>query len=108
MSLILTSALHGGVPGNFKVTYSFCPHSVALGYTHPLTERNIKEFSLGCKVRPAHRADNSAVLVVPNVKARTQAQNSTPPLSVHDLLRGSFTFYCMQVRGKLQHPPATS
>jgi len=46
---ILTSALHGGVLGNFKVTYSFCPHSVALGSTHPLTEKTTKEFPWGVK-----------------------------------------------------------
>jgi len=49
VSLILTSALRGGVLGNFKVTYSFWPHSVSLGSTHPLTERNTKEFPWGVK-----------------------------------------------------------
>jgi hypothetical protein len=37
-------------------------------------------------VRPARRADNSAVIVVPNVKVKMEAQNSIPPLSLHDLL----------------------
>jgi hypothetical protein len=44
-------------------------------------------------VRPARRANNSAFLVVPNVKIRMEAQHSIPPLSLHDLLREMFTFY---------------
>ena len=40
----------------------------------------------------ARRADSSAVLVVPNVKVRMETQHSISPLSVHDLLRESFTF----------------
>ena len=44
------------------------------------------------KMLPARRADNSAVLAVPNVKVRKEAQHSIPPLSHHDLLRESFTF----------------
>lgn len=31
--------------------------------------------------------------VVPNVGVRGEAQNSVPPLSLHDLLRESFTLY---------------
>jgi len=42
---------------------------------------------------PERGADNSAVLVVPNVKARTEAQHSIFLLSLHDLLRGSFYFF---------------
>jgi len=30
---------------------------------------------------------------VPIVRVRVEAQNSVPPLSLHDLLRESFTFY---------------
>lgn len=37
-------------------------------------------------MRSAHRADNSAVLVVPNIKVRVEAQRSTTPLSPHDLI----------------------
>jgi hypothetical protein len=44
-------------------------------------------------VWPVRRADNSAVLVVPNVKLRMKVRHSIPPLSLHDLLRESFTFY---------------
>jgi hypothetical protein len=42
-------------------------------------------------------ADNSAVLVAPNVKVKMEAQHSFPPLNLHDLLRESFTFtfYCV-------------
>ena len=47
---------------------------------------------LGGKVRPARIADSSAVLVVPNVKVRLEAQHSIARLSRHDLLGESFTF----------------
>jgi hypothetical protein len=43
-------------------------------------------------VLPAFRADNSAVLVVLNVKVTMEAQLSIPPQSIHDLLQESFTF----------------
>jgi hypothetical protein len=42
-------------------------------------------------VRPERTADNSAVLVVLNVKVRMETQHYIPPLSRHDLLRESFT-----------------
>ena len=42
-------------------------------------------------MRPARRAIFS-VLVVPNVKVRMEAQYPIPPVSLHDLLRESFTF----------------
>jgi hypothetical protein len=41
-------------------------------------------------VKPACRADNSALLVAPNVKKRKEAQHSIPPLSLKELLQGSF------------------
>jgi hypothetical protein len=44
-------------------------------------------------MRPARRADNSAVLVVPNVKVRMHAQLSIPPLSLHGLLGKTLRFY---------------
>jgi hypothetical protein len=45
-------------------------------------------------VRLAHIADNSAVLVVPNVEVRMEAQHSIRPLSLHDFLWESFfTFF---------------
>ena len=74
------------------MTYSFSPYSVALGSAQPLTEMSTKGY-LGGKVRPARRAENSTVLVVPNVKVRMEAQRPTPRLSLHDLLRETFTFY---------------
>ena len=44
-------------------------------------------------MRPARKADNSAVQVVPNVKVRIEAKLSIPPpLSLHELLRETFTF----------------
>jgi len=44
------------------------------------------------KVLQTRRADNSAVLVLPNVRIWMEAQNSIYPLSLRDLLRESFTF----------------
>jgi hypothetical protein len=39
-------------------------------------------------VRPARTADNSAVIVVPRVRVRMEAQHTILPLSLHDLLTG--------------------
>ena len=44
-----------------------------------------KEF-LGGKVRPERKADNFAVLTVPNVKVRGEAQHYIPHLILHNLL----------------------
>jgi hypothetical protein len=57
----------------------------------PLTEMSTKEFAWD-KVRAARGADNSAVLVVLNVKVRMQAQQCIPLLILHDLLWETFTF----------------
>jgi len=65
-------------------------HLVALGSTQPLTK--MRNF-LGGKVRPAQRTDNSAILVVSNVKVRMEAQHYIFPHGLHDLLQASFTFY---------------
>jgi hypothetical protein len=64
---VVPGSIPGKILGKFPVTY-FCPHLVALGSTQPLTERN---FFVG-KVRPARRAENSAVIFVPNVKLSTE------------------------------------
>ena len=56
-------------------------------------------------MRPARRVDNSAVLVVPNVKARMEAQHYIPPLSLHDLLRESFTNLSKNPNMKCQENP---
>lgn len=74
------------VLGNFKVTYSFCPHSAVLRYAQTLTEMSTKEFPWG-KMRPGREADSSAVLVVSNVTVRKEAQNFIPPLSLRNWLR---------------------
>jgi len=47
---------------------------------------------MSTKMWPTRRPDNSAVLVVLNVRLRVEAQHSILPLSLHDLLRVSFTF----------------
>ena len=44
------------------------------GSTQPVTQMNKKDFSWG-KMRPERRADNSAVLFVPNVRIRMKAQH---------------------------------
>jgi hypothetical protein len=46
------------------------------------------------KVRPVPRADSFAVLVVPNVKVRMEAQHFVFSLSFHDFLQKGFTFFC--------------
>jgi hypothetical protein len=75
---------------NFQVTYSFRPHSAAVGSTQPPTKMSTKEFPWG-KVLPARTADNSAVLLVLSVKVMIETQHSTPHLNLHDLLTESFT-----------------
>jgi len=66
------NAIPGRVVGNFQVTRSFCPHSVALGCCHPVTEMSTKELL-------AKRSVDG------NVKVRMEAQHSILPLSLHDL-----------------------
>ena len=52
---------------------------------HSACNRNeYQGLSLGAKVRPAPRADNSAVLVVLNVKVRMESQDFISPLSLND------------------------
>jgi hypothetical protein len=53
-------------------------------------------------VQLAHRADNSAVLAVSNVKVTMEAQHSIPPVGLHGFLQESFTFtFTFSVRGKV-------
>jgi len=54
------------------MTGSFCPHSVALGSTHPLNRHEYQG-----KVRLGHGADSSAVLVVLNSKVWMEVQHSS-------------------------------
>jgi len=44
-------------------------------------------------MRPARSSDHSAVLIVPNVKIRMEAQHSSPSVSLRELLRENFTFF---------------
>ena len=44
-------------------------------------------------MRPLRRAENSAVLFVPNVSLRMLAKKYISPLSLHGLLLESFTIY---------------
>jgi hypothetical protein len=43
-------------------------------------------------MRPGRKDDISAVPVLLNIKVRMQSQHSITPPSLHDLIRGSFTF----------------
>ena len=67
--------------GNFQMTLSLSLHSAALGSTQPLTE------SHWSKAWPVCTADNSTILVLPNVKVRMDAQHSISPLILLDLLQ---------------------
>jgi hypothetical protein len=51
------------------------------------TQKSVPRNFLSGKGRPAPRADNSAVLVVPYVKMRIEDQRSIRPLGLHDLFR---------------------
>ena len=64
----------GGVLLKFSIQSALTSAVVS---TQPLTDVSTKQFSWG-KVQPAFRADNFAVLVVPNVNVRVQAQHSIP------------------------------
>ena len=44
------SLIPGRTLGNFQVTCSACPHSVALASTQPVTERSTKELPWGYSV----------------------------------------------------------
>jgi hypothetical protein len=44
------------------------------------------------KVRPARRANNPVVLIVPNVKVRMEALHYMSQMGLQDLLRGSFSW----------------
>jgi len=44
---MVPGSISGRVFGNFQLSYSFCPHSVALGSILPLTEMSTKEFPWG-------------------------------------------------------------
>jgi len=58
--------------------------------------QSVKEISatglFGGIVLLAFRADNSAILVMPNVKVRMESQHSIFPLRLHNFLGESFTF----------------
>ena len=68
----------GGALGHFQVTLSFLPHSAALGSTQPLTEGRTKVFPWGQIA--------AAILVVPNVEVRMEAQYSSLSLSLRVLI----------------------
>ena len=46
-------------------------------------------------MRPERKADNYAVLIVPNVKVRGEDQHFIPHLIVHDLLWEIIIFYLL-------------
>ena len=70
------------------MTYSFCQHSVPVGFTQPLIR--VPRDLFGDEGRPARRADISAVVVLPNFKVRMEVQLSIRPVSLLDLLGKAF------------------
>jgi hypothetical protein len=58
--------------------------------TLSLKYERVPRYFLGGKLRPAHRTDNSATTVVPNVKVRMEAYHSIPLLSLQKLLQETF------------------
>ena len=75
-------------PCKFATTLIFLS---AFSSLHPLTEISAKDFF---GVRCGRRVQlTSSVLAVLNVKMRIEAEHSIALLSLHDLLRESFTFY---------------
>jgi hypothetical protein len=56
-------------------SYLFLPSA----FSSPLNRKWVTRYFLGGTEWPARGANNSADLVVPNVKVRTKVQNSTPP-----------------------------
>ena len=60
--------------------HSFFPHSEALGSTQPLNKQQWIPWNF-LQIRCMLRLDNSAILVVPNVKVRMEAKYSIPPPS---------------------------
>ena len=87
-----------GVLENFEVTHPFCRHSVALGSTLPLTER-VPRGIPGGKLRPARRAENSAILVEPECQNNDRSPIFCPHLSLHALLRECFVFKTATLKG---------
>ena len=53
---------------------------------------------IGGKGRPARPADNSAIVLAPNVKIRMETQHAITRLILHDLLRESFTLIIIFVK----------
>ena len=58
-------------------------------FSSPLNRKWVTRYFLGDKERPVRGANNSADLVVPNVKVRTEAQNSTPLYKSSRLVTGN-------------------
>jgi len=72
------------VPGKFSSDLILLS-ALCIPRVHSASNRN--------KYRRGSKADNSAVLVVPNVKVRMEAEHSVPLLRFHDLLRKSYTLF---------------
>jgi hypothetical protein len=87
-------SISGRVLENFQVTCPFCRHSAALRSTHsPVPRKRLRG-----KVRSASVADNSAILVVSNVKVRKEAKHSSlPPRSVNAFVTGKQFHWICQV-----------
>jgi hypothetical protein len=74
------------------VTYFFFPHTGALGSTQPPADL-YQGCVLGGEVQTVLRHDSCAVLVVPNVKVRMEAQHSIPPPSLQSFYGKALFMY---------------
>ena len=70
----------------FDFQWGPCKFSSSPGVRSASKRKSVPRNLLWGKVRPARTADNSAVLVVTNVKIRAEDQHSIHPLGLHDLL----------------------
>jgi len=76
---------------DFFLKFSSDLFFLSLGSTQSVTEISTTGLS-GGRVLLAFRADNSVLLVMPNVKVRMETQHSISPLCLHDFLGESFIF----------------
>jgi hypothetical protein len=63
----------------------------SLGVCSPSNKNEYQGMSMGVKF-DCHIELTTAILIVPNVKVRMEAQYSIARLSLHDLLQESFTY----------------
>jgi hypothetical protein len=79
--------------GFLKIFKRLSPSGCIQQLWGPLSLNNYHGIALGGKVQSSHGADNSAILVVLNVRVTAEAQYAIWHLSPHHLLCESFIFY---------------